>query len=276
MPFISTYPLAGIPNLSVADDVGPGPFNLTSGAVSLGREAFYFQKVPAIDSVLGGAEFIYAKNSAANVAGQSITSITTATGTSIATLTAGGAHGLAPGAVIILAGQTPSSYVGTWTVLSTPSTTTLTFNTGSVSAGPTTVQGTYTSGAIIPGALVSYSVTTANGAWTISAVPAPSTAGTGTPLSVAYTGLTANQWGWFQVSGLAVANTTGAPAAGGVVGIGTVGIVTPTLAAGKQVLGATYASAVSAVVGSGSSAFTLSPTQALVLLNNPTGQSQIL
>jgi len=276
MAYIASGALAGLVDLTTVDNTGPGPFNLAGGGTTLGRQSYYFQTVPAVDNNLGGGEFIYAKNSTANVAGAAISSITTAANTSIATVTTGSAHGLQAGAQVIFTGQTPSNYVGTWKILTVPSTTTFTFDSGSVNAGASTVQGTYTYGALFPGVLVSFSSALTSGVNIVSAGIAASTAGTGTSLGVAQTGLLVNQWGWFQTKGIAIVNTAGAPAIGNPAGLGTAGAITPTLAAGKQIINATYASAVSAVIGSGTAAQTLTATQALVMINNPCVQTQIL
>lgn len=276
MAFVATDALLGVVDLSIVDPTGPGPFNLAGGGTTTGRQSFYLQKVRGTDINLGGGEFVYAKNSTANVAGQTISSITTAANTSIATVTTGSAHGLQVGAVVVLTGQVPNGYVGTWTVTSVPTTTTFTFNHGNVNLGATTTQGTYTYGALFPGVLVSFSSALTNGVAVVSAGAAASTGNTGTTLGVAISGLLNGQWGWFQVEGVAIVNTAGAPAIGNPVGLGTAGAITPTLAAGKQIINATYASAVSAVIGSGSAAQTLSATQALVTLNNPAVQTQIL
>jgi len=275
MAFVASGSLMGLVDLTIADNTGPGPFSLTSTAPTYGRQSYYLQKVSAVDSVLGGAEFIYAKNVTANVTGAAISSITTAANTSIATVTTGTAHGLTPGSQVIFTGQTPSSYSGTWVIISVPSTTTFTFSHGNVNLGATTVQGTYTSGAVIPGALCSLTTSLSSGVLTNSAGPAASTANSGRMLCVANTGLLVNQWGWFQTQGLAVVNTAGAPAVDGSVYLGTAGAVTPTAAAGKQVIGASYASVVSSVVGTGTSARTLLATQALVMIDSPAVQTQI-
>lgn len=276
MAYIATDALFGVVDLTTVDPTGPGAFNLTGGGVTSGRQSFYLQKVKGTDINLGGGEFVYAKNSTANVAGASISSITTAANTSIATVTTGSAHGLQAGAQVILTGQVPNTYAGTWKILTVPSTTTFTIDTGTTGAGATTTQGTFTYGALFPGVLVSFSNALTSGAAVVSAGIAASTGNTGTSLGVAISGLLNGQWGWFQVSGVAIVNTAGAPAVGNPVGLGTAGAVTPTLAAGKQIINATYASTVSAVIGSGSAAQTLTATQALVTLNNPAVQTQIL
>jgi len=277
MAYSIVDPQAGIVNLYDADPVGPGPFNLAGGGVTLGRESFYFQKVKAVDPILGGGEFIYAKNSTANGAGQTISSATTAAGTSIATVTTASAHGLQPGAMVIMAGQVPSGYVGTWKVLTVPSTTTFTIDHGSTNLGALTTVGTYTYGVIQPSSLVSFSNAITSGLAIVSAGLAASTASTGTTLGFALIGLLNGQWGWFQVGGVAVATiSAGTPASADPVYLGTAGKVTPTQANGKQIINAQFAAAVSQTLGSGSAAVTLTSTQALVLINNPCTQSQVV
>jgi len=216
---------------------------------------------------------VFAQVTAANVAGQTISSITTSNG--VATVTTGSAHGLIVGAVVILAGQVPSAYSGTWTVATVPSTTTYTFVHGNTTLGATTTQGTYTVGAVQPAQVCALSFSLSGGAIVAAAAPYAGTANTGNAIGVSLVGLTAGQFGWIQVQGVAVVQTAGAPASGGAVYAGATGAVTPTAAAGKQVIGAVYASAVSQVIGSGSAAVTLSATQALVYLNRPSMQTQI-
>lgn len=275
MAYIASDALFGVVDLSTVDPTGPGPFNLVSGSTTSGRQSFYLQKVRGTDINLGGGEFVYAKNTTANVAGATISSITTAVNTSIATVTTGSAHGLQVGAQVVFAGQVPNTYVGTRVILSVPSTTTFTVDTGNISAGATTTQGTYTYGALFQGVLVSFTNALTSGVAVISAGIAASTGNTGTSLGVAISGTLNGQWGWFQTYGAAIVNTAGAPAVGNPVYLGTAGAVTPTAAAGKQIINATYSSVVSSVIGSGSAAQTLTATQALVTLNNPAVQTQI-
>jgi hypothetical protein len=114
-----------------------------------------------------------------------------------------------------------------------------------------------------------------SGRYDVSAQPWAGAANTGKPLAVALTTLTAGQWGWFQVQGLAIATVSGAPAAGGVAYWQASGAVSPTPVASKAVLNAQFASAVSQTIGSGNSAVALSATQALLLLNRPCAQGPI-
>jgi len=277
MTYSVVDPLAGIVNLYDADPVGPGPFNLAGGGTTVGRESFYFQEVKAVDPILGGGKFVYAKNSTANGSGQTISSATTAAGTSIATVTTASAHGLQPGAVVVFAGQVPSGYIGTWKVLTTPSTTTFTIDHGNTNLGALTTVGTYTYGVIQPSNLVSFSTSITSGLAVVSAGLAASTASTGTELGVALIGLLNGQWGWFQIQGLAPAFiSAGTPAAADPVYLGTAGKVTPTQANGKQIINAQFAAAVSQTLGSGSAAVTLTSTQAILLLNHPCTQSQVV
>ena len=165
MAYAASGALMGLVDLSTVDNTGPGPFNLGGGVgTTLARQSYYLQKVPGVAPNLGGGEFIYAKNTTANTAGQSITSITTAAGTSIATVTVGSAHSLQVGAQVVLVSQVPAGYAGTFVVLSVPSTTTFTYDHGSVNLGATTTQGTYTFGALFPGVLCTLSSALSSGA----------------------------------------------------------------------------------------------------------------
>jgi len=251
-----------------------GTLGLTDPIASrTGLNAPFCQVVRGEDPALGAGEFVFAQVTGANVAGQTISSITTVNGT--ATVTTGSAHGLQPGAVVILIGQVPSAYTGTWTVATVPSTTTYTFVHGNTTLGATTTQGTYTVGLIQPSQLCALTWTMVGGAPVATVAPYAGTANTGIPFGVSLIGLTVGQFGWIQVQGVAIVLTAGAPAANGAVYTGTSGAITPTAAAGKQIIGATYVSAVSQVIGSGSTAVTLTSTQALVYLNRPAAQSQI-
>jgi hypothetical protein len=251
-----------------------GTLGLTDPIASrAGLNAPFCQVVRGEDPVLGAGEFVFAQVTGANVAGQTISSITTVNGT--ATVTTGSAHGLQPGAVVILVGQVPTAYSGTYTVVSVPSTTTFTYVHGNTTLGATTTQGTYTVGLIQPGQLCALTWTLVGGSPVATVAPYAGTANTGIPLGVSLIGLTVGQFGWIQVQGVAIVLTAGAPAANGAVYTGTSGAITPTAAAGKQILGATYASAVSQVIGTGTAAVTLTSTQALVYLSRPSAQSQI-
>lgn len=108
-----------------------------------------------------------------------------------------------------------------------------------------------------------------------SANPWAGTANSGDVLGVALVAMSANQWGWFQVSGNAIVNVSGAPAVGNPAYWQAAGVVSPTAVAGKQMIGAKFATAAGATLGSGSSAITLSGTQAVMLIDRPNAQTQI-
>lgn len=93
-------------------------------------------------------------------------------------------------------------------------------------------------------------------------------------IAVAATG-SSGQWGWFQVGGNAITNVSGAPVSGNPVYWQAAGVVSPTLVASKQVLGAKFATAPGVTLGTGASAFTLSGTQAVVTIEIPVAQSNI-
>jgi hypothetical protein len=100
------------------------------------------------------------------------------------------------------------------------------------------------------------------------------TANSGKPLGVAMTAATSGQWGWVQVEGIAVTNTSGTVAAGDKQYWQASGVISSTAVASKAVLGAVAVSANNATYGSGNGAVTLSG-QSLVLLSSPTAQGPI-
>ncbi|RQS22414.1 hypothetical protein [Burkholderia sp. Bp8995] len=108
-----------------------------------------------------------------------------------------------------------------------------------------------------------------------AANPWAGTANSGDVLGVGLVAMTSGQWGWFQVGGNAIVNCSGAPVAGNPVFWQASGVVSPTAVAGKQMEGAKFATAPAITLGSGSSAITLSGTQAVVLLNRPSAQGAI-
>lgn len=101
------------------------------------------------------------------------------------------------------------------------------------------------------------------------------TANAGDILGVAMANLAAGQWGWFQVSGNAIVNVSGAPVQGNPAYWQAAGVISPTAVAGKQVEGAKFATAPAVTLGQGSNAYTLAATQAVVTLNRPSSQGQI-
>jgi hypothetical protein len=140
-------------------------------------------------------------------------------------------------------------------------------------------------GTLIAGQSVELGVNVTTARYDINMVAWVGGVNSGKSLAFAMAPLTAGQFGWFQVEGLVVAAVSGAPAVGNPVYWQAAGVVSPTLVASKQAVGATFASAVSAVVGTGApslvayapgaTAYTLSATQALVLVNRPSAQPQI-
>lgn len=98
------------------------------------------------------------------------------------------------------------------------------------------------------------------------------TAGTALPLAVAVSAPSASQYGWFQISGNAIASSNGTVAAGDKVFWQATATVSTTQVNGKQVLNAVAASANNATVngaaiGTGKSVYTI---------NRPHVQGQIL
>lgn len=101
------------------------------------------------------------------------------------------------------------------------------------------------------------------------------TAVSGRPLCVAVSAGTVGQFGWFQTQGNTITTVQGAPAAGNPVYWQAAGVVSPTGVASKQMVNAVFATAVSQTIGQGSTAVTLSATQAIVTMNRPFAQSAI-
>ena len=146
-------------------------------------------------------------------------------------------------------------------------------------------------GTLIVGQAVEVGVNVTTGRYDVNMTAWAGTAGAAKPLAVAMAALTVGQFGWFQVEGLAVAAVSGAPAVGNPAYWQAAGVISPTLVASKQSLATTFASAVSAVFGTGIVATTaynptnvatlgytgglLSATQALVAINRPSAQGQI-
>jgi hypothetical protein len=100
------------------------------------------------------------------------------------------------------------------------------------------------------------------------------TANSAKPLAVAMAAATSGQWGWVQVEGIAVANTSGTVAAGDRQYWQASGVISSTAVASKAVLGAVAVSANNATYGSGTGAVTL-VNQSLILLSTPTAQGPI-
>lgn len=130
-------------------------------------------------------------------------------------------------------------------------------------------------GTIAVGDVVQFNQALTSGVIQNQAVKWAGTANSGDVLGVALTALTANQWGWFQITGNAIANVSGAPVAGNPVFWQASGVVSPTAVAGKQVIGAKFATAPGITLGSGAGAIVLSGIQAVILLERPNVQTQI-
>jgi hypothetical protein len=69
-------------------------------------------------------------------------------------------------------------------------------------------------------------------------------ANSGRPLAIALTALTAAQFGWYQISGVAIANVVAGTAAGVAMGTATTGQLGNTADAGDQILNARISTAV--------------------------------
>jgi hypothetical protein len=131
------------------------------------------------------------------------------------------------------------------------------------------------SGTIAAGTVCQFNQSLTGGAIINAAAAWAGTANSGDVIGVAVSAGTVGQWGWFQVSGNAIATCSGAPVAGNPVYWQAAGVVSPTLVAGKQLLGAKFATAPGVTIGTGSTAVVLSGTQAVLLLDRCTAQSNI-
>lgn len=106
-----------------------------------------------------------------------------------------------------------------------------------------------------------------SGTPTFQTALAPATAGLAQPLAVSMSANVAGQYGWYQISGAAVAATNGTLAAGpAAVYLAGSGQLTSTQANGKQVIGAINQTATG----------TPAAGQAVVYINNPVAQGQIV
>jgi hypothetical protein len=130
-------------------------------------------------------------------------------------------------------------------------------------------------GTLAAGDVCQFNQTLVSGAIVNGAAKWAGTANSGDVIGVAVAAMTANQWGWFQVSGNAIVTCSGAPVAGNPAYWQAAGVVSPTLVAGKQLLGAKFATAPAVTLGTGSNAVVLSATQAVVLLDRCTAQPNI-
>lgn len=87
----------------------------------------------------------------------------------------------------------------------------------------------------------------------------------GRPLAIALAPVVANEWGWYQISGVAIANVIAGTAAGVVMGTATAGSLGNTADAGDQVLNARVLTGVG----------TPAAGQSYVLIQRPFVQGQI-
>lgn len=275
----------GATDLYTPDNAGNGAYGLVgSTAGKMARFAYGSMIVDGVDPILGGGQFVYAQ--VAPIAAQTVSSLTISGNT--ATLTTGAAHGLSVGAVISLAGFVPAGFNGLFTVLSVPSTTTLTFNASlftppnynpanplvpqaanpGLPTGNATTLGTYVPG-IGAGQVVQFvhGIESQTGALVLRAQVWSGVANSGVsigvcvgnPLATTSSSTPSNtfggQYGWFQISGNMVAYTGGAPAAGNQCywnsggGSGLGGALQPTAVASKQAAGVQYATGVSQLLG---------------------------
>jgi hypothetical protein len=270
MTYVCTTPRAGVVDISsvaAAASLGqPG----TSVLPSVVMEPQFGEIATGWDPSLGGGEFLYARCATTVVASQTISSITVAAG--VATLTTGSAHGLVPGQAIQIIGAAPSGYVGVFTVLTTPSTTTLTFaTTSTVSA---TTVGTYVVG-IGQGMVCELAYTLTAGVLVITATPWAGTAVSGKPLAISVNNIFSAQASWFQVQGAAITVVNGTITVGNPLYWQAAGTVSNAIVVSKQVLGAAAASLISAVINSGQNAVTLQAFQALVFIDRIMAQGAI-
>jgi len=131
------------------------------------------------------------------------------------------------------------------------------------------------SGTIAAGTVCQFNQSLVGGSIINSAAAWAGTAGSGDVLGVAMAAMTVGQWGWFQISGNAIATCSGAPVAGNPVYWQASGVVSPTAVNGKQMIGAKFATAPAVTIGTGSTAVVLSATQAVLLLDRPNAQTQV-
>ncbi|KVP11967.1 hypothetical protein WJ85_17190 [Burkholderia ubonensis] len=130
---------------------------------------------------------------------------------------------------------------------------------------------------IAAGAVVQFNQSlNANGQIVNTAVAWAGTANSGDILGIAVAASGANgQWGWFQIGGNAIVNCSGAPVSGNPCYWQAAGVISPTAVAGKQMIGAKFATAPAITLGTGASAQVLSGTQAVVTIEVPCVQTQI-
>jgi hypothetical protein len=106
----------------------------------------------------------------------------------------------------------------------------------------------------------------------LGVAPWTGVANLGLPLGVCYVALPANYYGWVQIGGFAIINATGAISPNDQVYWSANGIVTNVVANGKHMIGAQFATATGATLGTGAAVVTLPATQAIVWMQYPVAQ----
>lgn len=109
-----------------------------------------------------------------------------------------------------------------------------------------------------------------------SATPWQGVANSGRVLCVSLTAGVVGQFGWFVVQGHALVTTNGTAVVGSPLYWQANGVVSSTAVAGKQMLSAAVSVPLSTTLGSGASAVTTTATQAVIAVNRPFAQGQIL
>lgn len=281
MAYIGSIPRLGEVDLSTVVQPGNPGTPGVGGLPAVTLESQLGEIICGYDDNLGGGEFMYVKCATTVVAAQTISSITISGNT--ATLTTASAHGLTVGASsITVTGAVPNGYNGTYQVVTSGSTTTLTYTIPAATSTngivvPTvsaTTVGTYVAG-IGAGAVCELAYSLASGFLTITATPWTGTTIQGKPLGVALANIPATYYGYLQVQGAAVTVTNGTITVNSPVYWQANGTVSNSAVASKQMVSATAASLISSVIGQGNAAVTLPAYQALVFVQYPSSQDAI-
>jgi len=106
----------------------------------------------------------------------------------------------------------------------------------------------------------------------LGVVPWTGPANLGLPLGVCYVDLPANYYGWVQIGGFAIANASGTIGPNDQVYYAATGSVSTTVVNGKHMIGAQFATARGATLGTGASVVTLPSTQAIIWMQYPVAQ----
>lgn len=116
---------------------------------------------------------------------------------------------------------------------------------------------------VAAGDVVAYDLFPGNA--TVSRLVTPGNANNGRSVAVALSPVVTAQYGWFQITGVAIVNAIGGVVAGPAMGSGTAGSLGSAAVAGGQILGARFSSGVG----------TPATGKAYLTLNNPFIQGQI-